>query len=171
VIWAAGIRGKRIPGLDDSVWNKFDRLIVDSYNCIKGLNNIYALGDVCIMESDDYPAGHPQVAQVAIQQAKRLAMNFKKMAESKPLGPFKYRNFGTMATIGRHLAVVDLPFLKIRGVIAWIMWMFIHLRAILGVRNKLIIFINWLWSYFTFDQSLRLIIRRNASETHKEVDS
>lgn len=165
VIWAAGIRGKRIPGLEDSVWNKFDRLVVDNYNSIKGMPYIYALGDVCIMEQDEYPAGHPQVAQVAIQQAKNMAANFKKMAVNKPLVPFQYKNFGAMATIGRHLAVVDLPFMKIRGIMAWYIWMFIHLRAILGVRNKLIVFINWLWSYFTFDQSLRLIIRRNANDT------
>lgn len=164
VIWAAGVRGNKINGLPDTVWNNSDRIIVDEYNRIIGMNDAYALGDVCCMQTTSYPNGHPQVAQVAIQQAKNLAKNFKRMAKNAPLKSFDYKNYGTMATIGRHLAVVDLPFIKIRGFFAWFIWMFIHLIAILGVRNKVIVFINWLWSYFTFDQSLRLIIRQNSKK-------
>lgn len=164
VIWAAGIRGNRILGLPDICWNNVDRLVVDEFNKIIGLDAVYALGDVCFMKTDEYPSGHPQVAQVAIQQAKNLARNFNKINTTREQKTFQYKNYGTMATIGRNLAVVDLPFIKLRGPLAWYIWMFIHLMAILGVKNKIIIFINWLWSYFTFDQSLRLIIRRNSRE-------
>jgi NADH:ubiquinone reductase (H+-translocating) len=164
VIWAAGIRGNRINGLPDNCWNNADRLIVDEFNKVNGLENVYAIGDVCLMKTDEYPSGHPQVAQVAIQQAKALARNINKLLTPRKQRTFHYKNYGTMATIGRHLAVVDLPFIKLRGLLAWYIWMFIHLMAILGVKNKIIVLINWIWSYFTFDQSLRLIIRRNPGE-------
>ena len=108
---------------------------------------------------EKFPNGHPQVAQVAIQQASNLAENFKRMARGETFVPFSYRDLGSMATIGRNLAVVDLPFMKFQGFFAWLVWMFIHLKSILGVKNKLLIFINWFWSYITYDQSLRLIIK------------
>lgn len=162
VIWAAGIQGNRLKGLPDEIFNQQNRIVVDEFNRVTGMKDMYALGDVCIMQTADYPKGHPQVAQVAIQQAANLAVNFKKMEKGSTLLPFVYKDLGTMATIGRHLAVVDLPFIKFRGWFAWYMWMFVHLMAILGVRNKIVIFINWLWSYFTSDQSLRLIIKRDS---------
>jgi NADH dehydrogenase len=103
--------------------------------------------------------GHPQVAQVAIQQAKQLAYNFRNILTNDPLEAFAYRDLGSMATIGRNHAVVDLPFIKFQGFFAWIVWLFVHLFSIIGVKNKIFIFLNWVWNYFTFDQSLRLIIK------------
>jgi len=160
LIWAAGVQGNKLNGLPEHTWNSSNRLKVDIYNAVKDIHHIYAIGDICLMEDENYLKGHPQVAQVAIQQANNLSLNFKRLEKGLKLIPFRYKNYGTMATIGRHLAVVDLPFIKFRGLLAWYIWMFIHLMAILGIKNKIIVFINWLWSYFTFDQSLRLIIRR-----------
>jgi len=111
------------------------------------------------MTEEKHPSGHPQVAQVAIQQAKLLSDNLNNIIRSKPLREFKYRNLGTLATVGKNLAVVELPFIHFQGVFGWFVWMFIHLMSIVGVRNKLFIFINWAWKYFTYDQSTRLILR------------
>jgi NADH dehydrogenase len=111
------------------------------------------------MTEEKYPFGHPQVAQVAIQQANRLGDNLRRMVSGRSLREFTYRDLGTMATVGKHLAVVELPYLSFQGIFAWFVWMFIHLRSIMGVRNKLMIFINWAWKYFNYDQSTRLILR------------
>ena len=126
---------------------------------MQGYSNIYAVGDIAYMETPKYPKGHPQLANVAINQAKNLARNFKAMASNKPLKQYEYINLGTMATIGKNKAVVDLPFIKFQGYFAWFIWMFLHLMLILSVRNKLIILINWAWNYLTKDTSLRLILR------------
>ncbi|HEX2393828.1 MAG TPA: NAD(P)/FAD-dependent oxidoreductase, partial [Bacteroidales bacterium] len=125
---------------------------------------IFAIGDIARMIADGYPNGHPQVAQAAIQQARCLSRNLIRLQQNKPLKPFLYRNLGTLATVGRNKAVVDLQFLKFHGLIAWFFWMFIHLMAILGVKNRLLIFINWAYHYFTYDQSLRLIIKPKLRE-------
>ena len=111
------------------------------------------------MTSEKYPTGHPQVAQVAIQQARLLSANLKRITLKKPLKEFKYRDLGTMATVGKNLAVVELPFINFQGIFAWFVWMFVHLMSIVGVRNKLLIFFNWAWKYFTYNQSTRLILR------------
>ena len=158
VIWTAGIKIKKIEGLNDEDYGPANRLIVDQFNKINGYENIFALGDIAIMQSENFPKGHPQVAQAAIQQADNLAVNFSNIVKGLPLSGFKYRNLGSMATIGRNLAVVDLPQFSFSGFSAWLFWMFIHLMAIVGVKNRLLIFINWLWNYATYDQSLRLII-------------
>jgi NADH dehydrogenase len=158
IIWTAGITGNRIEGLGSECYSRNGRIIVDRYCLVKGYNNIYALGDISLMTEEKYPAGHPQVAQVAIQQAVLLSDNLKSMIHKKPLKQFKYKDLGTMATIGKNLAVVELPFIHFHGVFAWFVWMFIHLMGIVGVRNKLMIFINWAWKYFRYDQSLRLIL-------------
>ncbi len=155
VIWAAGITPNIIKGFSDSFYNKAKRLIVDRQNKIIGCNNIFALGDNAAMQYEQYPNGHPQLAGVAQQQAQQLAYNFNQDKQEA----FEYQDRGSMATIGRNLAVIDLPFIKIQGIIAWFIWMFIHLMLILGVKNKLLIFINWAWNYITFDQSLRLLIK------------
>jgi NADH dehydrogenase len=157
VIWAAGVTGNVVAGLhaDDIIRNRY---IVNRYNKLKNYSNIYALGDVAYMETPKYPQGHPQVANVAINQAKTLGKNILKSLKNKPLEEYEYNDLGLMATIGKHKAVVDLPFLKFNGAIAWYIWMFLHLMLILSVRNKLIIFINWAWSYITKDTSLRLIL-------------
>lgn len=159
VIWAAGIRGNTIPGLNDETITYGNRLIVDQNLQVLGYTDIYALGDLAYMETEAYPQGHPQVAQVAMQQARHLAGNFKRRLRKKPEQPFRYKDLGAMATIGRHRAVVDLPNWKFQGAFAWLVWLFVHLFQILGVKNKLFVFINWVWNYFTYDQSLRLIIR------------
>jgi NADH dehydrogenase len=159
IIWTAGIRGNRIDGLDPAVYARAGRINVDRFNRIKGSENIYALGDIAFMTEEKYPGGHPQVAQVAIQQAKLLAQNLKNELKQKNPKEFRYRDLGTMATVGRNLAVVELPFINFHGIFAWFVWMFIHLMSIVGVKNKLLIFINWAWKYLTYDQSLRLILR------------
>jgi len=159
IIWTAGIYGNKIKGLASESYGKNGRLLVNRFNEINGYENIYALGDISFMTEEKYPSGHPQVAQVAIQQAKLLGDNLKKYLYNKPLKEFKYKDLGTMATVGKNLAVVELPYIHFQGVFAWFVWMFIHLMSIIGVRNKLMIFINWAWKYFTYDQSTRLILR------------
>jgi len=158
VIWAAGISGVVPGGLPNDVIGRGKRIMVDEYNRIKGYSDVYAIGDVCLMFCKDYPNGHPQVAQVAIQQGKNLAMNFLLMKANGRIRPFRYIDRGSMATIGRNRAVADLSFIKFSGFIAWLTWMFVHLMAIVGVKNRLLIFINWMWNYLTYDQSLRLIL-------------
>lgn len=158
MIWAAGVTGNKIPGLKEETAAPGNRLKVDRFNTVAGCENIYALGDIALMETPKYPKGHPQLANVAINQAKLLAKNFKRKATGKTLVEFEYRDLGSMATVGKHKAVVDLPFTSFKGYLAWFIWMFLHLMLILGVRNKLIIFINWAWNYFTKNTSLRLIL-------------
>lgn len=158
VIWAAGISGTVPGGFPEDVIGRGKRLVVDLYNRIKGFDDIYAIGDVALMSAPNYINGHPQVAQVAIQQGKNLAMNFLAMKINGHLRPFKYTDRGSLATIGRNRAVADLSFIKFSGFMAWLTWMFVHLMAIVGVKNRLLIFINWMWNYLTYDQSLRLIL-------------
>jgi len=158
VIWAAGISGVVPEGLPEDSLGRGKRIIVDNYNRIKGFDDIYAIGDVSMMPTTDRPNGHPQVAQVAIQQGRNIALNFKLLKRNSELRPFKYIDRGSMATIGRNRAVADLSFVKFSGFIAWLTWMFVHLMAIVGVKNRLLIFINWMWNYMTYDQSLRLIL-------------
>jgi NADH:ubiquinone reductase (H+-translocating) len=159
LIWAAGVKGNMPEGINREAIGRGDRLIVNQTHLVKGYSNIYAIGDIALMTTEKYPNGHPQVAQVAIQQASNLARNFQRLADGLLPEPFIYRDLGSMATIGRNLAVVDLPYIKFQGFFAWLVWMFIHLKSILGVKNKLLTFINWFWSYITYDQSLRLIIK------------
>jgi NADH dehydrogenase len=158
-IWAAGVTGYPPEGLKAGSLSKGNRLLVDNYNRVFGYDNVYAIGDIAIMQQPEYPDGHPQVAQVAIQQATTLAGNLIRLHLGRSLTEFRYKDLGSMATIGRNLAVVDLPFIRFQGFFAWLFWMFVHLMSIVGVKNRLLIFINWLWNYFTYDQSLRLIIR------------
>jgi NADH dehydrogenase len=159
IIWTAGIAGNSTAGLNPECFTRNGRIRVNSYNKVSGYDNVFAIGDISLQTEEKYPAGHPQVAQVAIQQAQLLAENLVRMKSHKPLKEFKYKDLGTMATVGRHLAVVELPSLRFQGVFAWFIWMFIHLMSIIGVKNKLMIFMNWAWKYFTYDQSTRLILR------------
>jgi NADH dehydrogenase len=161
VIWAAGVTGNVVEGLNPESVKK-NRYVVDRFNKIAGYGNIYALGDIAYMTTPKYPNAHPQLANVAINQAKNLGRNFIRMQEGKELTEYEYRDLGSMATVGKHRAVVDLPFMKFHGRLAWLTWMFLHLMLILSARNKLMIFINWAWQYFTKDSSLRLIFKRNA---------
>ncbi|MDP3557828.1 MAG: NAD(P)/FAD-dependent oxidoreductase [Bacteroidota bacterium] len=159
LIWAAGVKGNLIKGLPENVIAKGNRIKVNRFNEVEGIKDVFALGDIAFMVTDKYPNGHPQVATVANNQADILFKNILNLQNQKTLIQFEYKDRGSMATVGRNLAVVDLPFLKFQGFFAWLFWMFLHLMLILGVKNKLLIFINWMWSYFTFDQSFRLIIK------------
>jgi NADH dehydrogenase len=166
VIWTAGVMGSFPAGMPSGNVVRGNRIRVDEYNRIQGLNNVFAVGDVAYMETKDWPKGHPQLANVAINQAKNLAVNMKRLLKSQPMKEFTYKNPGVMATIGKRKAVVDLPGFSFQGVFAWLFWMFLHLMLILSVRNKLFIFINWAISYVTNDTTLRLILL----PTRKQVE-
>lgn len=160
LIWASGVIAREAPGLPAEVIGPGRRIMVDEYNKVKGLENVFAIGDLCIQQSEgNYPSGHPQLAQVAIQEGTLLAKNFMNMAEGKPLRAFKYKNKGTMAIISKYKAVVDLPKGFFKGFFAWLVWLFIHIIPIAGFRNKVMLGFNWLWSFVTNDPTLRLIIR------------
>jgi len=166
VIWSAGVKGNPIGGIPEELLLRFGRIKVDRFNKVQTLDGVFAVGDVAYMETEKYPKGHPQLANVAIGQAKNLAKNINRLEKggNSKLKQYEYRNLGTMATIGRNKAVVDLPFAKFRGRFAWFIWMFLHLMLILSVRNKLVIFINWAWNYITKNSSLRLILTDDEKE-------
>jgi len=168
VIWAAGVKGSLIRGLPEKSVVRGNRIEVDEFNRLKELPEIFAIGDIAYMTEEDYPGGHPQVAQVAMQQAKHLAKNLKRMAKKEKMAPFSYKDLGSMATIGRNRAVVDLPNFKFSGAFAWFIWLFVHLFQILGAKNKFFVFVNWVWNYITYDQSLRLIIRPKIPKRETE---
>ncbi len=159
LIWAAGVKANFIEGLQPETYGRAGRIKVDRYNKAEGYENIYAIGDLALMLEEKFPNGHPQVAQPAIQQGELLAKNLIKLIQKKEQKPFSYKDLGSMATVGRNLAVVDLPFWKFQGFFAWLVWMLVHLMSILGIKNRLMVFINWFWNYITYDQSLRLIIK------------
>ena len=159
VFWVAGVKANSLQGLPAEAYGPGNRLKVDSYNSLIDFPNIFAIGDTALMISSEYPKGHPQVVQPAIQQAQNLIYNLQRMQEGLPLRPFIYRNKGSMATIGRNHAVVELKKLRFGGFPAWAVWLFVHLMSIVGVKNRLFIFIDWMWSYFTYDPSLRIIIK------------
>lgn len=158
LIWAAGVTGVVPEGIAKEHLVRGNRIKVDQFNRMEGTDNVFALGDIAYMESPDWPKGHPQLANVAINQAKNLAKNLKRLRDGQEPKPFTYKNPGTMATVGKRKAVVDLPSFSFQGFFAWVVWMFLHLMLILSVKNKLIIFINWAISYFTNDTTLRLIL-------------
>lgn len=165
VIWTAGVIGNVIEGLPDGVVIKNNRIKVNRTNRVIGSENIFAIGDIAYMETPKYPKGHPQVANVAINQAKNLAKNLRRATLQKEPIVYEYKDLGSMATIGRNKAVVDLPFIKFKGYPAWLVWMFLHLMLILSVRNKLIIFINWAWAYFTKGTSLGLLLKNTNTDS------
>ena len=160
-LWVSGIRANAMPGIDESHMGRGFRFKVDEYNRIPGLNDVFAIGDQCLQTSDAaYPNGHPQVAQVAIQQAKNLAKNLKLInqgADSSELTAFHYKNLGSMATIGRNKAVVEIGKFRSQGFFAWVLWLIVHLRSILGVKNKMMVLLNWLWKYVSYNDSIRMI--------------
>ena len=166
VIWAAGVTGNVIEGLNPEIMVR-NRYKTDRFNRVQGYNNIYAIGDIAYMETPLYPQGHPQVANVAINQGKTLGKNFLKKSENEWV-EYEYKDQGSMATIGKHRAVVDLPNFKFQGFLAWYFWMFLHLMLILSVRNKLAVFFNWMWSYVNKDSSLRLIIIPNKKNNTEQ---
>ena len=162
LIWAAGVTAKVFEGIPVESYGRGKRMLVDEFNKVTGISNIYAIGDTCLQTTDEnFPEGHPQVAQVAIQQGKSLARNFKLAVKNQPLRAFKYDDQGSMAIIGSHKAVADLqkPNLHLSGFIAWMAWLFIHLMSLITYRNRVRTFWNWMVAYFTKDQSLRMIIK------------
>ena len=171
VIWAAGIIGNKLEGFSPEIITPSNRLKVNRINKVFESENIYALGDIAYMETPFYPDAHPQLANVAINQAKLLAKNLKNLEQNKLTTDFEYVDLGSMATIGRNKAVVDLPFIQFKGFFAWLVWIFVHLMLILSVKNKLIIFINWAWAYFTKSSSLGLILSQQTENKDFESKS
>ena len=160
VIWVSGICANTVEGFPAESIGHAGRFITDRFCRVKGVKDVYAIGDVSLVEGDEeYPLGHPQLAQVAMQQAKTVAKNFKAMSKGKELKPFKYKNLGVMATIGRNHAVAEISGKKFGGFPAWALWLVVHLRSILGVKNKTFILLNWVWNYINYKQSLRLILK------------
>lgn len=160
VIWTAGVQGALIKGLDvNSLVSKVERIKVNQYNQVKGYETIFAIGDIALMETELYPEGHPMMAQPALQQGRLLSKNLVVHSQKKPMQPFEYKDKGSMATIGRNLAVVDLPKFHFSGIFAWFVWMIVHLYSLIGFKNKAVVFLNWMYNYIRFDREGRLIIR------------
>lgn len=158
LIWAAGVVGNSLEGIPPTSITRGNRLIVNRYNEVQGLEDVFAVGDIAFMSTPKYPNGHPQLANVALNQAKNLAYNFKARLKNKPQRAFEYYDKGSMATVGKRKAIVDLPKFSFKGRLAWFFWMFLHLMLILSVKNKLVVFINWMMSYFYNDSTLRVIL-------------
>ncbi|MFH6984329.1 NAD(P)/FAD-dependent oxidoreductase [Marinoscillum sp. 108] len=164
LIWAAGVKGNTIPGLREGAVEK-GRILVDKFNLVKGHEFIYAVGDVAMQVDEEYPKGLPQLAPVAIQQAHLLGENLKRLFNKEPMKPFKYVDKGTMATVGRNRAVVDAPLnITFGGFFGWFVWMFVHLFSIIGLRRKFLVFLNWVWNYFTYNRGNRLIINKDLED-------
>ena len=160
LVWAAGVKAVSIKGLDaEELLSRGSRLKVNHFNQVEGFDDIFAVGDVAQMESEAFPHGHPMMAQPAIQQGESLGDNLARLVDGKSMKPFKYRDKGSMATVGRNKAVVDLKKFKFQGVFAWYVWMFVHLYFLIGFRNRVVVFINWVYNYIKFDREARLIIR------------
>ena len=164
VIWAAGIKGKPLAGIPAESLRINDNIIVDEYNRLKGQYCVFALGDAAWMPTPTHPKGYPQVAPVAMQQAVQLAHNLKRVVQQKEMKPFTYKDKGSMAIVGRNRAVAEAGSLRMQGVVAWMAWLLVHLMSIIGVKNRLLILVNWMWQYITYDQSLRLIIRSSEKK-------
>ncbi|MBD5286418.1 MAG: NAD(P)/FAD-dependent oxidoreductase [Bacteroides sp.] len=156
LIWTAGVKGEVMPGLPQEMVGRGGRIMVDEYNQVKGHDDLFALGDIAMMQTEEYPNGHPQLAQPAIQQAKNLAFNLNKGEMKRP---FRYKDKGTMATVGRNKAIAQIGKMTFSGFFAWVLWMAIHLISILGVRTKVTVLLNWIWNYCTYSTSLRLLMR------------
>lgn len=162
LIWAAGITAREFEGIPAESYGRGKRILTDAFNKVNGTKNIFAIGDTCLQLTDEnFSQGHPQVAQVAIQQGLNLAENFKNLLQQKALKPFIYKDKGSMAIIGKNKAVVDLPKpnLHFKGFFAWMIWLFVHLMSLITYRNRINTFYHWMIAYFSKDQSLRMIIR------------
>jgi NADH dehydrogenase len=169
LIWTAGVSGNALPGLASDLYTKSGRILTDEFCRVKGSDSIYAIGDVACMESKQYPNGHPQVAPVAIQMANHFVKNLQRIHDKKELLPFTYKDKGSMATVGKNRAVVEIGKSKLGGFMAWAIWMFVHLMSLVGFRNRFVIFVNWTKNYFSSDRGMRLIIREfNMQEAKKK---
>ncbi|WP_047244788.1 NAD(P)/FAD-dependent oxidoreductase [Maribacter thermophilus] len=160
LVWAAGVKGATIKGLDaKELMAAGNRLPVNEFNQVVGYEDIFAIGDIACMQTEDTPNGHPMMAQPAIQQGRNLGENLIRLLDGKPLKPFEYKDKGSMATVGRNKAVCDLKNIRFQGVFAWFVWMFVHLFFLIGFRNRVVVFVNWVYNYVRFDREARLIIR------------
>ena len=169
-IWVTGVAAQKVDKLPTETIGRGGRILVNEFNQVQGIEDVYCIGDQCLMPNGDpgWQGGHPQLAQVAIQQGNLLASNLKRLGKGKELKPFRYKNLGTMATVGRNKAVAEFAGMKMGGFFAWLMWLVVHLRSILGVRNKFIVFFNWMINYFSYGQSLRLIIYAQKAKVVKD---
>lgn len=160
VIWVSGIKANAVEGIPEDSVGHAGRLLCDRFNRVKGMTDVFAIGDQSLVEGDpDWKLGHPQLAQVALQQAANVASNICRLDNGQEMKPFVYKNLGTMATIGRKHAVAEIGNAKFGGTIAWLLWLVVHLRSILGVKNKFFVLLNWMWNYVNYMQSLRLILK------------
>lgn len=164
LIWTAGVKGAPTAGLD-ATFIGGNRVLINEFSQIQGYEDIFAIGDVAAVQTEEHPYGLPMLASVAVQQGSHLGKNLNLLAREKPMKPFVYKDKGTMATVGRHLAVVDTKRLKFGGGLAWFLWMFVHLMLLVDFRSRLIVFVNWAWSYFFYDKGTRLIVRKVADKT------
>lgn len=169
VIWVAGVKANSLAGLEETSYNR-GRLVIDEYNQVAGHDNIFAIGDTSLLISDTTPKGHPQVAQVAIQMAKCLAKNLNGKLKGKTPTKFVYSDRGSLATIGRNAAVADLGKFRFGGRVAWWLWLWVHILSIVGMRNRISVFIDWVWSYLNYDVSLRLLIRPKGNKMYEDYD-
>lgn len=168
-IWVSGVAAQAVGHLGTEHLGRGRRIRVDTFNRVQGMEDVFSIGDQCIVEGDEvYPDGHPQLAQVAIQQGNNLAKNFRRLLKGKDLKPFRYKNLGTMATVGRNKAVAEFAHIRLKGFWAWLMWLVVHLRSILGVRNKAVVLLNWMWNYVNYNQSLRMIFYPQKATEIKE---
>ncbi|MCK7559953.1 NAD(P)/FAD-dependent oxidoreductase [Chitinophaga sedimenti] len=168
LLWSAGVKGVPVGGLAPDTMIPNGRIIVNEFNQVQGLQNVYAIGDAAQLANDErFPKGYPMVAQVASQQGKNLGHNIIRQIKGKAMQPFKYKDLGSMATIGRHRAVAEFLGLKLGGYFAWIVWMIVHLLNLMGFRNKMVVFINWAYRYLTYDRGTRIIIKRGAANIVK----
>ena len=170
LIWAAGVKAINMKGLPGSTLGHAGRLLVDEFNKILGTTNLFAIGDICLMQNETTPKGHPQVAQVAIQQAKNLAKNLRNEKACKSWQKFVYKDKGSLATVGHNLAVADLPGMHFNGFVAWVLWSAVHLMSIIGVKNRFFIMWDWIWNYFSYNQTLRLLIKPKFEKEPDELN-
>lgn len=164
VVWAAGVTGNLIEGLPAETITKGNRILVDEFNRVNGFENIFAVGDISCMPTKEHPGGLPQLAPVAMQQGRLLAKNLRQLIRKRAMKPFTYTDKGSMATVGRNRAVVEMPGFRFQGLFAWFVWMFVHLLFIIGFRSKIVVVMNWFWNYFTYDRATRLIVRPFVKE-------
>lgn len=165
LIWASGVIAREVPGLPKEAVGRGRRIGVDAFNKVSGMEDVYAIGDLCVQTTDPaFPNGHPQVAQVALQQGTALAQNIKRSLHGEPLKPFVYNDKGSMAIISKYKAVADLPKFSFKGFFAWLVWLFIHVLPLVGFRNKVQLAFSWMWSFITNNPTLRLILRPLPSQ-------
>lgn len=168
VFWVAGVKPNALEGLAETAYDQRKRILVTPYNQVNGYHDIFCIGDTALMITEKTPKGHPQVAQVALQMARNLAKNLNKETNEKDYTSFTYVDKGSLATIGRNAAVADLGKFRFGGRFAWWLWLWVHILSIIGMRNKLAVFIDWVWSYLNYDVSLRLLIRPKQNKMYEE---